>query len=95
MPKAYVIAQADVIDKDAYALYVSGTALAFEKYGAKALARGGKLEIMEGRAHPRAVILEFESFELAKSYYHSDEYQSARQHRLGAADFNAFIIEGV
>jgi uncharacterized protein (DUF1330 family) len=84
-----------VTNPDAYAKYVSGTAAAFEKFGAKALARGGQVEVMEGKGYPRAVILEFESFEIAKAYYHSEEYQAARQHRLGAADFNSVIVEGV
>ena len=95
MPKAYLIAQADVTDPDAYGRYVAGTKAAFEKYGARALARGGRAETMEGHGRARVVVLEFASLDLARAYYNSDEYQAARKARLGAAEFDSVIVEGV
>ncbi len=95
MPKAYLIAQASVTDPEAYARYVAGTAAAFTRFGAKALARGGRAETMEGHGRPRVVILEFASLDDARAYYESPEYQAARQHRLGAAGFDSVIVEGV
>jgi len=38
---------------------------------------------------------EFPDVETAKKFYHSPEYQEARKHRLGAADFHMVIVEGV
>ncbi len=95
MPKAYLVAQATVTNPEAYARYVSGTAAAFTKFGATALARGGRSEVMEGHGRPRVVILEFANLDDARAYYNSDEYQAARQHRIGAADFDSVIVEGV
>ncbi|HEX7799331.1 MAG TPA: DUF1330 domain-containing protein [Asticcacaulis sp.] len=95
MPKAYLIAQASVSDPDAYARYVAGTKAAFEKYGARPLARGGRTEVMEGQGRPRVVVLEFADLDTARAYYHSAEYQAAKQERLGAADFDSIIVEGV
>jgi len=42
----------------------------------------------------RIVVAECASVEAAKTFYHSPEYQEARTHRLGAADFHMAIVEG-
>ena len=94
MPKGYIIARVDVADQDAYMKYAKATAAAMEKYGAKVLARGGQFEALEGKARSRNVIMEFDSFETAKAYYHSPEYQAARQHRVGAAEGEFLALEG-
>lgn len=94
MPKGYLIARVDVKDIDAYMRYAKATAVAMEKYGAKILARGGAFEALEGPARSRNVIMEFESLEQAKAYYHSPEYQAARENRVGAADGEFVAVEG-
>mgnify|MGYP003394218517 CR=1 FL=1 len=43
----------------------------------------------------RLVVVACASLEQAKTFYNSPEYQEARSHRLGAADFNMVIVEGV
>jgi uncharacterized protein (DUF1330 family) len=95
MPKAYIIAQVVVSDAERYAEYARFAAVAQEKYGAKVLVRAGRHEALEGGAKPRNVILEFPNYEAAKAYYHSPEYQAARQHRLGAAQADILVVEGV
>jgi uncharacterized protein (DUF1330 family) len=40
------------------------------------------------------VIQEFTDAAAAKKFYNSPEYQAARKHRLGAADFHMVIVEG-
>src|SRR5664279_4736933 len=65
MPKGYWIARVDVKDADAYKKYVEGTAVAFEKYGARFLARGGRTQALEGVARARNVVSEFDSLEQA------------------------------
>lgn len=42
MPKAYWIAQVTVSNPDQYKLYAESAPLAFKKYGAVILARGGR-----------------------------------------------------
>jgi uncharacterized protein (DUF1330 family) len=44
---------------------------------------------------PRVVIVEFPSFDRAKEFFNSPEYQAARQKRLAVADLNLIIVEGV
>ena len=95
MPKAYWIAHVTVTDPDPYALYAEGATEAFRAHGAKVLARGGRIEGLEGESRPRNVIIEFESMEAALACYDSDEYQAAKRHREGAGDAQIMILEGV
>ena len=94
MPKGYWIANNVVHDAQKYEDYKTLNALAFEKYGAKFLVRGGSPELKEGQAHGRSVVLEFPSYEAALECYSSPEYSKALQLRLGIAETNMIIVEG-
>jgi uncharacterized protein (DUF1330 family) len=94
MPKGYIIVRVDVKDPEAYARYAAATADAVKKYGARPLVRGGKHEALEGTARTRNVVMEFDSYDQARAYYHSPEYQAARQHRIGAAEGEFVLVEG-
>jgi len=92
---AYLVAIINVTNSDAYAEYAKLAGPANQKYGGRFLARGGKSEVLEGSiAGSRIVVAEFESFDQAKKFYHSPEYQAARQKRLGAADFSMVLVDG-
>lgn len=95
MPKGYIIAQSLVTDPEAFAKYVAGTKAAAEKFGMTPVARGGRSQVLEGQGRARVTVLEFESYEMALAYYNSPEYQAAREHRLGAAEFDMVVVEGV
>jgi uncharacterized protein (DUF1330 family) len=94
MPKGYIIARVSVDDPDSYALYAKGAFAAMQKYGARILARGGRSEALEGEARARNVILEFESYDRAKAYFNSPEYQEARRHRVGGSTGEFVLVEG-
>lgn len=95
MPKAYWVAHVTVTDPDPYALYAEGATAAFEKHGARVLARGGEVVGLEGESRPRNVIIEFESLEAARACYASPEYQAAREYRIGASEAQIMLLEGV
>ena len=77
----------------AISVKLAGPAVA--KYGGKFLFRAGNAQVMEGKFdYSRMVVVEFPDAESAKKYFHSREYQEARDKRLGAADFNLIILEG-
>jgi uncharacterized protein (DUF1330 family) len=95
MKKGYWMVSVDVTDPENYPQYVAANRVAFEKYGARFLARGGRNEIVEGAAGARNVIIEFDSFEQALACYNSAEYQQALKLRLAAATATLVIVEGV
>jgi uncharacterized protein (DUF1330 family) len=95
MPKGYVISRVDITNPDAYARYAAAATKAIAEHGGKPLARGGRSEALEGAARTRNVVLEFESYEAARNYFHSEQYQAARALRAGAADIEMVLVEGV
>ena len=94
MPKAYWIAHVEVQDGEGYKDYVAAARPAFEKYGARFLARGGAFEILEGHGHARNVVIEFPSLDLASQCYHSLEYQAAKDIRQRVAQAEMVLVEG-
>jgi uncharacterized protein (DUF1330 family) len=95
MPKGYVISRVDITDPDAYARYAAAASKAIADHGGKPLARGGRSEALEGTARARNVVLEFDSYDAARNYFHSEQYQAARALRAGAADIEMVLVEGV
>ncbi len=92
---AYIIAMVTVTKPDAYEGYRTLAGAAVAKHGGRFLARGGKYEVLEGGfPGSRVVILEFESFDKAKTFYDSPEYLAAREQRRGAAEFNLLVVDG-
>ena len=94
MPKGYVISRVDVINSEAYAHYAAAATKAIAAHGGKALARGGRHEALDGSARARNVVIEFESYEFARAYFYSDDYQAARALRQGAAEIEMVLVEG-
>lgn len=95
MAKGYWIAHVTVTDPERYKDYVAANAVAFTKYGAKFLVRGGQNELRSGSAGgDRHVVLEFESYAVAKACYDSPEYQLAAAIRDEASKASVLIIEG-
>jgi uncharacterized protein (DUF1330 family) len=94
MPKGYIVARIVVTDPEKYADYVKDASAAIQKYGGKPLVRGGTMVELEGEGRPRNVVIEFESLEQAKRYYHSPEYQAAKKKREGAGYADIVAVEG-
>ena len=94
MPKGYIIARITVTDPEAYKEYVAMSSAAMKRYGGRPIARGGRFEAVEGEARPRNVILEFESFDAARTYYYSPEYQAAVMKRAPASIGELVLVEG-
>jgi uncharacterized protein (DUF1330 family) len=94
MPKGYIIARVDVTNPEAYARYAQAATKAIADHGGKALARGGRSEALEGKGRARNVVLEFESYDAARRYFYSEQYQAARALREGAAEIEMVLVEG-
>jgi uncharacterized protein (DUF1330 family) len=93
---AYIIADVQIHDPKGYEEYRKLVGPALQKYGAKFVARGGKVDVLEGKWNPsRLVILEFDSAEKARQFYHSDEYRPAKAVRQKTSTANFIVVEGV
>jgi uncharacterized protein (DUF1330 family) len=66
-----------------------------EQYGLKPLVVYGAMEALEGDAPDGAVVLQFPTMDAARDWHNSPEYQKAVPHRLKAADYRAFIVQGL
>ncbi len=93
---AYVLVDVMVNDPDRYEEYKKLAPLAIAAYGGKYLARGGRIEVLEGDwPLNRFVILEFESVERAKQWHESPEYRQARALRHETASAKMVVVEGL
>lgn len=94
--KAYILVQVNVTNAQQYSEYAKLSPDIIEKFGGRFVARGGRSETLEGAAAPaRVVIVEFPSYERAKEFYNSAEYQAARKLRAGAATAQFVLVEGL
>ncbi len=93
MPKGYVILTEAIKDPEGMKAYgrAAGAAMA----GVGVLAVDTAPEVVEGSWHGnQTVVLEFESVDAARAWYHSEAYQKAAKLRQSAADCNAVILTG-
>ena len=94
-PKAYVVAEIDVTDIDAYRDYVAAAFPIIQSFGGTFLTRGGTTIAVEG-APPaeRVMIIEFDSLEQAKQFEYSQAYTDIAPLRQASARSRLFIVEG-
>lgn len=94
-PKAYVVAEIDVTDLDAYREYVRAAFPVIQKYGGKFLTRGGTTVHVEGRPPAeRVMIIEFASLDRAREFEYSKDYTDIAPLRQRSAESRLFIVEG-
>src|SRR5579875_3886244 len=95
MAAGYVIVEVDVQDAEEYARYGGLARPTIAKHGGKAVVLGGKSESLEGGWAPRRlVVLEFPSYEAARNWYYSPEYQDIVKLRFASARSRAVLVEG-
>ena len=93
---AYVVLDIEVIDPDAYSKYKELGPPSVALFGGRYLARGGRVETLEGSWVPsRLVILEFPTAELGRAWWVSAEYGPAKAIRQASARTEMLLIEGV
>ncbi|MGR9459440.1 DUF1330 domain-containing protein (plasmid) [Rhizobium leguminosarum] len=94
MPKGYLIAQVTVTDSTAYAEYGKVAGELLKAAGARQILNPNTAIVAEGAPKARTVIFEFDSFDAAKSFWNSAEYQKSIELRRGAADGDFILVEG-
>ncbi|WP_440931462.1 DUF1330 domain-containing protein [Candidatus Pelagibacter sp.] len=93
--KGYVVCVYENIqDQEILKNYAVKAKNAVEKYEGTFLVRGGKKITTEGKEFVRTVVIEFNSFEIAKNFFYSTEYQDAHSILGNTVIRNHQIIEG-
>jgi uncharacterized protein (DUF1330 family) len=93
---AYLVVDIDVTNPAQFEEYKKLAPAAIAKYGGRYIIRGGAYEVLEGAWKPqRLTVVEFDSMEKAKAFYHSPEYQVAIKARHGAANMNMLLVQGI
>jgi uncharacterized protein (DUF1330 family) len=93
--KGYWIAHVQVTNPERYKDYVAANAVAFKKYNARFLIRGGESIVPAGQLGSRRhVVIEFDSYATAKACHESPEYKAAANIRDEASTADLVIIEG-
>ena len=94
MPKGYWIVNNSVRDPDGYEDYKAAAAGPMTRHGARFVVRGGQQTVVEDKAHPRSVVIEFPRYEAALACYDDPDYQAAKAIREGVAEGRLVIVEG-
>ena len=93
--KGYIISVYESIkDDDALNKYALKAREAVKKYNGKFLVRGGNKITTEGNEFIRTAVIEFSSFNQAKKFFYSNEYQEAHNLLKDTVVRHHQIIEG-
>jgi uncharacterized protein (DUF1330 family) len=93
---AYIISDLTVLDPEAIEIYRTRAAASIARHGGRYLARGGKIEMLEGDWDPNLiVVVEFPDAASARAWYRSPDYAEALTVRDRALSRNLLLVEGV
>ena len=93
--KGYIVCvYKSIKDQNALKNYATEARVAVEKYKGKFLVRGGSKITTEGENWERTVVIEFSSFQEAKTFYYSKEYKKAHALLSNNVIRHHHIIEG-
>jgi uncharacterized protein (DUF1330 family) len=95
VPKGYVILTEAIHDRETMDRYSAAAAPTLAGYHARLTVLSPAVEVVEGEWHgTQTVVVEFDTVEQAREWYHSPAYQEAAAIRKTAADCNVVIVEG-
>ena len=94
MTKGYWVARVDVTDPEKFKQYSAFVGPFVSANGGRFLVRGGEHVVPEGTARQRTVIVEFPSYQAARTAYESAEYQAGIELRRDAGIVDFVIVEG-
>nr|WP_244644571.1 DUF1330 domain-containing protein [Azorhizobium oxalatiphilum] len=90
----YWIVRVSVRDAERYKTYAAKASEALSAFGGTPLARGGRIEIVEGTARGRNVVVRFPDVETALACYRSPLYRQAVAIRQEISEADFLIIPG-
>ncbi len=92
---AYLIAHITVHDPAVFAQYRDLVTPIITQHGGRYVVRGGAIEVVEGSAPPRLVVVEFPDLATARAFYHGAEYAPALALRKSCSSSDIVIAEGL
>lgn len=87
------IARVDVTDADLYGKYIEVASRVIPAHGGVFIARGGRVEPVEGTSRARNVVARFPDVEAALGAYNDPDYQEAVTWAKAASDREVIIVE--
>ena len=92
---AYVIALVRADDLDAQPLqdYRAANSALVERHGGRFVVRGGAIDVLEGQAPDRVVVIEFPDRGAARAWFEDPDYQDIRGLRQSASETDIFVVE--
>ena len=92
----YLIAQINVHDRETYKKYAKAFLAMFGGYKGEVLVADESAEVMEGEwPYQRTVIIRFDDEAEAKRWYHSPEYNAAKEIRFAGSTTNLIMTKGL
>ena len=96
MPKGYFFVEIEITDPAAYEVYRTSVPDIIAAHGGRILVRGEDAQPLDGVIpHRRRVIVEFDSPEAVKGFYHSEAYQAMQPIRLKASNGFVCLLTGM
>jgi uncharacterized protein (DUF1330 family) len=93
---AYLIVQGSIEDEAQFQIFRQAVVPFIASFGAKQLARYGRVEILEGEHDRRPLIMyEFPSMDAIHAFWDSPDYIQIKELRDGAAALNVWAFPGV
>lgn len=93
---AYLIADIQVTDVQAFEEYRRLVPAIIETHGGRYLVRGGSTRLLEGHDAPyRTIVLEFPDMERLDAFYASADYEPLKALRMRASTGRLFSVAGV
>ena len=93
MNKGYLLAHLRVHNKEGFEKFRQMAGPTIAEYGGKVLVREPDPDVREGKNLGIALIIEFESIDIARKFYESEKYQAAKAVRELAADTHLILVE--
>ena len=94
-PKAYAVAEFDVVDAATFKEFAEGNAKGIAAAGGRFLVRPGRVEPIAGDAPTKFALVEWPNFDQAHAYYTSDTWKKLVPLYSKGAKFRAVLIEGL
>jgi uncharacterized protein (DUF1330 family) len=94
MPAYIVFTRERTRNQDELDVYTQKAAAGLVGHPVTVRAFYGRHQVLEGAEVEGVVIMEFPTFEEAKSWYNDPLYREAREHRFRAADYRCVVVEG-